>query len=260
MAAKAWRPVVAWKITAARWAIASDVRCWHKPADHRRAESRVRSAQVVQTSTCSANVPARHQPQCPSTARCFRSWCGQAGAAWHAGCLCGGGSTLPLSLAGNVSRTGASSPRCCRSTRLPIKRTVLLSCCIPADSRGEEVTGLVRRGSQIGISSRFETPPRFLVYGFRRRPGFPQAFVGFAQPRSGPDHPMLGRGCALEALENLSAEIRRGRSDQRSSPWSTPPRSLSQTSPSSPRTHRLPPAPAAASVNRRSSRHGCRST
>ena len=59
---------------------------------------------------------------------------------------------------------------------------------------------------------------------------------------------------------NHSAAIRRGRSDRDSSPCPTPPRSLSQTSPSSPRMHRLPQALAAGSANRRSGRHGCRST
>ena len=58
----------------------------------------------------------------------------------------------------------------------------------------------------------------------------------------------------------LPPRLRRGRSDQGSSPWSTPPRSLSQTSPSSPRTHRLPRGRATASSSRRPGRHGCRST
>ena len=59
---------------------------------------------------------------------------------------------------------------------------------------------------------------------------------------------------------SVSAELRRGRSDQGSSPSSTPPRSLSQTSPSSPRTHRLPRVLGAQSAHRRSDRHACRST
>ena len=33
-------------------------------------------------------------------------------------------------------------------------------------------------------------------------------------PPLNPDRPMRSRGCALEALEDLSAEIRRGRSDR----------------------------------------------
>ena len=58
-----------------------------------------------------------------------------------------------------------------------------------------------------------------------------------------------------------SAEIRRPpRSDRGSSPCSTPPRSLSQTSPWSPCSHRLPRGHAVASANRKSDRHGCRST
>jgi hypothetical protein len=59
---------------------------------------------------------------------------------------------------------------------------------------------------------------------------------------------------------NLSAEIMQGRSGPGSSPWSMPPQSLSQTSPSRPHTHRPPQGRAAASANRRSGRHGCRST
>ena len=62
------------------------------------------------------------------------------------------------------------------------------------------------------------------------------------------------------AIANLPAEINRGRSGRGPSPWSMPPRSPSRTSPSSPRTHRLPQGRAAASANRRSGRHGCRST
>ena len=67
-------------------------------------------------------------------------------------------------------------------------------------------------------------------------------------------------GTGLRGVCVASAEIRRGRSDRDSSPWSTPPRSLSQTSPSRPHTHRLPPGPAAGNANRRSGRHACRST
>src|ERR671930_183291 len=40
-----------------------------------------------------------------------------------------------------------------------------------------------------------------------------------------------GTGHAPEALEKLPAEIRRGRNDRGSSPYSRPPRSPSQTSP-----------------------------
>jgi Phosphoesterase family len=54
--------------------------------------------------------------------------------------------------------------------------------------------------------------------------------------------------------------LRRDRSGPGSSPWSTPPRSLSRTSPSNPRTHRLPRGRAVASANRRSGRRACRST
>jgi hypothetical protein len=50
------------------------------------------------------------------------------------------------------------------------------------------------------------------------------------------------------------------RSDRCSLPCSTPPRSPSRISPSSRRKHRLPREYAAASANRRSDRHECRST
>ena len=59
----------------------------------------------------------------------------------------------------------------------------------------------------------------------------------------------------------LFTEIRRGRSGPGSSPWSTPPRSLSRTFPS---RFRAPidfaPAREVASANRRSGRHACQST
>ncbi len=55
------------------------------------------------------------------------------------------------------------------------------------------------------------------------------------------------------------AVVRRGRSDRRSSPCSTPPRSLSRTSPSSRHMHRLQRPPGAGSWNRRRGRCGCRS-
>jgi hypothetical protein len=58
----------------------------------------------------------------------------------------------------------------------------------------------------------------------------------------------------------LSAELRQGRSDQGSSPCSMPPRSPSQTPPSSRRMRRPPRLPGAESSNRRQGRHGCRST
>jgi hypothetical protein len=56
------------------------------------------------------------------------------------------------------------------------------------------------------------------------------------------------------------AGLRQGRSDRRSSLCSTPLRSLSQTPPSSRYRHGLPRERGAASSNRRSDRHGCRST
>ena len=62
------------------------------------------------------------------------------------------------------------------------------------------------------------------------------------------------------ACATFQHRIRRRRSGRRSSPWSTPPRSPSRTSPSRPRTHRLPRKRGAGSASRRSGRRGCRST
>ena len=67
-------------------------------------------------------------------------------------------------------------------------------------------------------------------------------------------------GISTKLTTVFSAELRQGRSDRDSSPCSTRPRSLSRTSPLSPRTHRLPRGRAARSSNRRSGRHGWRST
>ena len=64
----------------------------------------------------------------------------------------------------------------------------------------------------------------------------------------------------LQALEDVSATIRRGRSDQGSSPWSRPSRSPGQTSSARPRFRRPQPEPGAGSSNRRLDRHACRST
>ena len=55
----------------------------------------------------------------------------------------------------------------------------------------------------------------------------------------------------LQALEDVYATIRRGRSDQGSSPWSRPPRSPGQTSSARPRFRRPRPEPGAGSSNRR---------
>jgi hypothetical protein len=60
--------------------------------------------------------------------------------------------------------------------------------------------------------------------------------------------------------DSFRPKIGRHRSDRGPSLWPTPPRSLSRTSPSRPRMHRLPRGRAAASANRRSGRHGYRST
>jgi hypothetical protein len=70
------------------------------------------------------------------------------------------------------------------------------------------------------------------------------------------------RGSCLPRLRFLipSRFLRRLRSDPRSSPCSTPLRSLSRTSPSHPTIHRLRPTHATASANRRSGRHEYRST
>ena len=72
--------------------------------------------------------------------------------------------------------------------------------------------------------------------------------------------PGRSRPFSFLPLVGSRMQVRRGRSDRRSSPWSTPPRSPSRTSPSRPRTHRLPRRRGAASANRRSGRRGCRST
>ncbi|SRR6266851_1434032 len=84
----------------------------------------------------------------------------------------------------------------------------------------------------------------------RREPGKSDNF-GFTDPNN---------GNSTKLTVFFFAELRRGRSDRDSSLWSTPPRSLSRTSPSNPPTHRLPRERAAGSSNRRSGRHGCRST
>jgi phosphoribosyl-ATP pyrophosphohydrolase len=75
--------------------------------------------------------------------------------------------------------------------------------------------------------------------------------------RVSPQRPKTnGQGISPAVRSRL---IRRGRSGRGSSPCSRPPQSLSQTSLSSPHTHRLRQAPAVASANRRSGRHACRS-
>jgi hypothetical protein len=69
--------------------------------------------------------------------------------------------------------------------------------------------------------------------------------------RAGPvdlNHPASG---GLAGAENLLAEIRRGRSDRRSSLWSTPPRSRPRTSFPRRRRHRLRQGRAARSSSRR---------
>jgi len=64
----------------------------------------------------------------------------------------------------------------------------------------------------------------------------------------------------VKCLNRAEFVVVGGRSDRGPSPWSTPPRSPPRTSPSSPHTHRLLRGRASASANRRSGRHGCRST
>jgi len=64
---------------------------------------------------------------------------------------------------------------------------------------------------------------------------------------------------SIQAPVNSSAEVRRHRSDQGSLLCSTPPRSPSQTPPSSRYRHRLPRGPGAGSWSRRQGRPGCRS-
>ena len=105
----------------------------------------------------------------------------------------------------------------------------------------------------------FETPTDFLS----KASASSRASTALTQNCVGSMSPVARCSLAAplkKALETLLARIQRDRSDQGSSPSSMPPRSLSQTSPSSLRTHRLPPGRAAASAPRRSGRRGCRST
>ena len=60
--------------------------------------------------------------------------------------------------------------------------------------------------------------------------------------------------------KHLSADLSQCRNDQGSSPWPRPPRSPSQTPPSSRYTHRLLQLLGVGSSNRRQDRHGCWST
>ena len=89
--------------------------------------------------------------------------------------------------------------------------------------------------------------------------------------RSGPREPRkvppsflpiqtAGTAVSTKLTARFPAELRQDRSDQGSSPCSTPPRSPSQTPPSSRHMHRLPRLPGAGSSNRRPGRHGYRST
>ena len=83
-----------------------------------------------------------------------------------------------------------------------------------------------------------------------------------ARPRATPT-----RSCARGAQRERRGEaaprpytVRQGRSDQGSSPCSTPPRSPSQTPSSSRHRHRIPRWLGAGRWNRRQDRHECRST
>src|ERR1700685_518847 len=69
-------------------------------------------------------------------------------------------------------------------------------------------------------------------------------------------HLCAARVCTAHPRE----EVTLPRSDRGPSLWSTPPRSLSRTSLSNPRRHKLLREHAVASANRRSGRHECRST
>jgi len=66
-----------------------------------------------------------------------------------------------------------------------------------------------------------------------------------------PDHPICSSEYASEALKDVYATIKRGRSGQGSLPCSTPLQSRARTSPGSPHFHRLPPGPEAGNSNRR---------
>ena len=129
-----------------------------------------------------------------------------------------------------------------------------------AAARRAEGSG--RRGGERRVSSHLLSSPR------RRGPMTPCSLSIQRALRSRRDDSMRqiknGRGnprpfavwCLRPLSLSRSAEIRQGRSDRRSSPWSRPPRSPSRTSPSSPRRHRLPRRRAAASASRRSDRRG----
>jgi len=65
---------------------------------------------------------------------------------------------------------------------------------------------------------------------------------------------------AKSLRRSLHPSLRRGRSDQGSSPCPRPLQSHGQTSSARPNLHRLLPEPGAGSLNRRSDRRACRST
>ena len=83
------------------------------------------------------------------------------------------------------------------------------------------------------VTGRKEKPPRY----------YREGFLDF-----NPKRKCLAPRLSAEAR----AAIRQGRSDPRSSPWSTPPRSHCTNFSLSPRMHRLPRGRAAASASRRS--------
>jgi hypothetical protein len=130
--------------------------------------------------------------------------------------------------------------------------------------RFSDVTGLECRpklgrpsGVKLGIGfwpslvARHGAGPQSNGHHGGQRPRKPGQHAFDAVWRIIPAKPHGWSGLALTAFEKLSAEIRRGRSDQRSSPWSTPPRSRPRTSLPRRRRHRLRQARAARSSNRR---------
>jgi hypothetical protein len=144
-------------------------------------------------------------------------------------CFCGGG----IALRSGRVKDGASSPR-------HVQRPI-------ADQFDHRRSGL-RENRRAGRTISPAAPIRVVgdpaVKEQRPQPG--NCRLGSVQRRFG----------RLPAPYGL----RRDRSGPGSSPWSTPQRSLSRTSPLSPRTHRLPRGRAVVSANRRSDRRGCRST
>ncbi len=148
-----------------------------------------------------------------------------------------------------VSRLICLIPGCARAARsksssvqrlAPVGRAEHASAVICASTSVRYLRGLPGRCTSATAWSR---PPS--RYAARVSP---RSFVGpssFRPSRTG------WSTLALKAFENLLAEIKQGRSDRRSSPWSRPLRSPSRTSVARRRSHRLRQGRSAQSSNRR---------